>query len=207
MKNALFNILVIFSLSFTLSLSAAASPEIGAEAPAFTATTSNGQEISLESFRGKPVMLEWTNHDCPFVRKHYESGNMQRTQRSLTEEGVVWLSVISSAPGEQGHVSPNEANALTTSRGAYANHVILDPSGTIGRLYAAKTTPHMFLIDEEGILKYMGAIDDRPSARASSLEGATNYVLAAWEALKSGEAIENTNTKPYGCSVKYSAGH
>lgn len=180
-----------------------AAPVPGAPAPAFTGTDTKGNTVNLADFRGQKVMLEWTNHQCPYVRKHYESGNMQKTQRALTEEGVVWISVISSSEGQQGHVTASEADQLTASRGAYADMVLLDSEGKIGRAYDASTTPQMFLIDEEGVLQYMGAIDDRPSANPTSLDGATNYVLKAWSALKTGDEISPKSTKPYGCSVKY----
>lgn len=203
MKSTISKILIMFSFSFGLTFAIAAEPVVGKEAPLFEGLTSGGETISLESLRGKPVMLEWTNYECPYVRKHYESGNMQRTQASLTADGVTWISIISSAPGEQGHVSADEANDLSQRRGVYADYVVLDPEGSIGRKYNAKTTPQMFLIDADGILQYMGAIDDKPSARPSSLDGATNYALAAWQSLKAGEPIKETSTKPYGCSVKY----
>jgi peroxiredoxin len=197
---------LIFTLIIVITLSVAGianGVEVGKVAPNFKAIDTKGNIVSLSDFIGKPVVLEWTNHDCPYVRKHYTSGNMQRTQSTLTEEGVVWLSIISSAEGEQGYVSGLEADKLTASRGAYPSNVLLDPEGNIGRLYTARTTPHMFLIDEKGILQYQGAIDDKPSARPASLKGATNYVKAAWTSLKTGEKISVTNTKPYGCSVKY----
>ncbi|WP_262691693.1 redoxin domain-containing protein [Kordiimonas aestuarii] len=203
MKHHILKAITILSLGVGLTCAATAEPVIGKQAPVFEGMTSSGKTLALQSLKGKPVMLEWTNHECPYVQKHYESGNMQRTQRALTEDGVIWVSVISSAPGEQGYVDAEEANRLSESRGVYADHVVLDPEGTIGRLYNAKTTPHMFLIDELGVLQYMGAIDDKPSARPSSLEGAKNYALAAWDALQSGEKIKETSTKPYGCSVKY----
>ena len=182
-----------------------AAPEVGAKAPEFIGVDTNGEQVQLADFAGKPLILEWTNHQCPYVRKHYESGNMQRIQRRLTEEGAVWVSVISSAPGKQGYVMAQKANLLTTSRGVYANKVILDPDGIIGRAYGAKTTPQMFLIDEESIIRYMGAIDDQPSSRRATLDGARNYLLEAWSAFKAGESIEMAVTKPYGCTVKYSS--
>ena len=172
-------------------------------APAFSGVTMQGEAISLSDFRGTPVVLEWTNHECLYVKKHYGSGNMQKTQRALTEAGAVWISIVSSAPGEQGHVTATEAQRLTAERGVYADHIILDPDGTIGRLYEAKTTPHMFLINQSGILEYQGAIDDKPSANPRSLEGATNHVLAAWGDFSEGNDIAVAQTKPYGCSVKY----
>lgn len=180
-----------------------AGPQPDKAAPDFTGTTSAGKKLTLSDLRGKPVVLEWTNHECPYVKKHYESGNMQQTQRSVTEDGAVWVSVISSAPGQQGYVTAEKANELTNSRGVYADMVVLDPDGTIGRLYDAKTTPQMVLIDEQGLVRYMGAIDDKPSARKSSLEGAKNYLLAAWASFKNGDDIAEKSTKPYGCSVKY----
>lgn len=172
-------------------------------APAFSGKTMTGKTITLSDFIGTPVVLEWTNHECPYVRKHYTSGNMQKTQRALTEDGAVWISVISSAPGQQGYVDADQAQQLTASRGVYADHVILDPTGAIGRLYAAKTTPHMFLIDKEGMVRYQGAIDDKPSSNPRSLEGATNHVLAAWQQLRTKQTITVSRTKAYGCSVKY----
>lgn len=178
-------------------------PMPGKPAPDFSGLLTTGETVTLSDLKGKPVILEWTNHDCPYVRKHYSSGNMQRTQRAMTEDGVTWISIISSAPGKQGYVDAEEAEDLSTSRGAYNDMLVLDPSGEIGRLYGAKTTPQMFLIDADGILQYMGAIDNRPSTRKSSLEGATNYALQAWEQLKSGKAVTPSSTKPYGCSVKY----
>ncbi len=199
-----FHKLACLSLSILLvSTGAKALPEPGKAAPFFSGMTSAGTEISLSDFKGKTVVLEWTNHDCPYVKKHYNTGNMQRTQRSLTEDGAVWISVISSAEGTQGYVSAEEANTLTATRGAYADHVILDPSGEVGRLYSARTTPQMFLINKDGIVEYMGAIDDKPSTRAQTVKEATNYLLAAWTELKAGEDVSLKSTKPYGCSVKY----
>jgi peroxiredoxin len=201
LNKLVFTLIVVVTLSIA---GIASGVEVGKPAPDFTAVDSKGNTVSLSDYLGKPVILEWTNHDCPYVRKHYGSGNMQRTQSALTDDGAVWLSIISSAKGEQGYVSGAEADKLTATRGAYPTSVLLDPEGTVGRLYAARTTPHMFLIDEKGIVQYQGAIDDKPSARTESLKGATNYVKAAWESLKAGEVIASTNTKPYGCSVKYS---
>lgn len=195
--------MVGLAATFVVAVSVIAQPVNDQPAPGFSGMTMTGQSISLSDFRGQSVILEWTNHECPYVRKHYGSGNMQKTQRTLTEAGAVWISIISSAPGEQGHVSADEAQRLTAERGVYADHVILDPDGSIGRLFEAKTTPHMFLIDPDGVIKYQGAIDDKPSANPRSLEGATNHVLAAWEEFEAGEKINLSQTKPYGCSVKY----
>lgn len=191
-------LLVLFS-----AYAEATSPMPGGMAPNFHASTTDGTPLELHKFRGRWVVLEWTNHECPYVRKHYSSGNMQKTQRALTEEGALWISIISSAPGKQGYVTAEEADQLTAQRGVYADMVVLDPSGEIGRLYNARTTPQMFLIDPAGNIRYMGAIDDRPSSRPASLEGATNYLLSAWDAVKEGQEVSPAATKPYGCSVKY----
>ena len=180
-----------------------ASPEIGAPAPAFEATTSGGETVSLSEFRGRTVVLEWTNDGCPFVQKHYDTGNMQATQEAVGAAGGVWLTVISSAPGKQGHVDGARADELTTARDAAPSHVLLDESGEIGAVYGAKTTPHMYVIDGDGVLRYAGAIDDRPSADPKTVEGAENFALAAFNSVKAGESVETPSTKPYGCSVKY----
>lgn len=190
--------------AFALIASAAlAAPEIGAVAPAFAGLATTGETISLEQFRGRKVVLEWTNHDCPFVAKHYSTGNMQATQLAAKEDGAVWISVISSAPGKQGYVSAAEADALTASRGAHPDYVVLDPTGEIGAAYAAKTTPHMFLIDADGSLRYDGAIDDKPSTSHATVKGAHNYLLAAVETVSAGGDVADAETKPYGCSIKY----
>ena len=197
-------LLLVVSLWATDHLNAADDgPVVGQPAPTFSAIDTAGNTVSLDDYLGTKVVLEWTNHDCPYVRKHYNSGNMQRTQKKLTEDGVVWLSIISSAPGKQGHVSAEAADDLTTRRGAYPSKVLLDAAGDVGRAYRARTTPHMFIIDEQGTLQYQGAIDDKPSANPKTLEGATNYVLAAYDALKNGEPLSEDTTTPYGCSVKY----
>ena len=177
----------------------------GSPAPAFTATDSNGATVSLADFAGQTVVLEWTNDGCPFVRKHYENppGNMQDLQAGAAESGVVWLTVISSAPGKQGYADGGRANQLTESRGALPAHVLLDPDGTLGRLYKAKTTPHMFVIAPDGTVAYQGAIDSVESANVADLDTATNYVRATLDSLAAGEPAKVKSTKPYGCSVKY----
>src|SRR5512144_2023706 len=175
----------------------------GQPAPGFTAMDTAGRPVSLADYRGSIVVLEWTNHDCPFVRRHYDSGNMQALQKQATQNGVVWLTIISSAPGGQGYVTGEEADALTRSRNASPTAVIRDPSGEIGHAYDAKTTPHMFVIDPAGILIYMGAIDDQPRNFGADPARANNYVRAALTALKSGQPVANPVTQPYGCSVKY----
>lgn len=182
---------------------AKAAPEIGQPAPAFTGTDTNGTEHSLSDFEGKTVVLEWYNDGCPFVQKHYDSGNMQALQKEATENGVVWLTVVSSAPGKQGHTTPEEAKALMEKQSSNETARLLDPTGTIGQAYEAQTTPHMYVIDGEGVLRYMGAIDDNSSPNPDTIEGATNYVKAALDSLENGTEIAETSTKPYGCSVKY----
>ncbi len=196
----------LFAAAALLILSASsafAAPAIGQPAPAFTAVDSNGASRSLAEFKGRTVVLEWTNNECPYTRKHYDSGNMQKLQQEATASGVVWLSVISSAPGKEGYVSGAEANALTASHGAHPSAVLLDSSGTVGQAYEAQTTPHMFVIDKVGVLRYMGAIDDKPTVSPASLAGARNYVRQALAAVASGHAVQVTTSEPYGCSVKY----
>ncbi|GAB4184346.1 MAG: hypothetical protein Fur006_21880 [Coleofasciculaceae cyanobacterium] len=178
---------------------------VGQPAPDFTGVDSNGKTHRLSDFKGKTVVLEWTNHEFPFVRKHYESGNMQKLQKAATGDGVVWLSVISSAPGQQGNVDGKKANELTKSRNAAPTAVLLDPQGTIGRTYSARTTPHMFIITPDGKLAYAGAIDSISSANKADIAKAENYVTAALNAVKKGQPVSNPTTQPYGCSVKYKA--
>lgn len=176
---------------------------IGEPAPDFEGVDSSGKVQRLADYRGKIVVLEWTNHDCPFVRKHYGAGNMQDQQRQAATQGVVWLSVISSAPGKQGHVSPAEADELTRNRNAQPHAVILDTGGKIGRSYNAKTTPHMYIIDAAGKLVYMGGIDSITSSNPDDISRATQYVRAALQEMAAGKPVSTAVTKPYGCSVKY----
>jgi len=183
--------------------SAQAAVAVGAPAPDFSATSTQGAAVSLSGLKGKIVVLEWTNHQCPFVRKYYNKGHMQQLQKTATADGVVWISINSSAAGKEGHVDAARANALTTERAAAPTHVVLDEKGEIGRLYGAKTTPHMFVINPEGALVYMGAIDSKPTPNTDDIASATNYVTAALAALKAGRAVEPAATQPYGCSVKY----
>lgn len=181
---------------------AGAVPAVGEPAPGFTGTDTAGEAHTLADYAGKLVVLEWTNHECPYTRKHYESGNMQALQKDAAADGVVWLSVISSAPGEQGYVSADQADALTQRRDAAPSAVLLDPDGDIGRLYGAKTTPHMYVIDTSGTLVYMGAIDDQPSAYGDPSD-AQNYVRKALSAVSEGQPVQTASTRPYGCTVKY----
>lgn len=189
--------------AFTLAAGAAFAAAIDAPAPDFSGTASSGETISLSQFAGRKVVLEWTNDGCPFVQKHYETGNMQKTQQAANEDDVVWITVISSAPGKQGHADATRANRLTEERGAQPDYVLLDAEGVVGKAYGAKTTPQMALIDEAGVLRYAGAIDDKPSANHATVEGATNHLLAALADLRAGQAVAVKETKPYGCSVKY----
>jgi len=182
---------------------AIAAVEVGAPAPAFTAVDSGGKAHDLSQYRGKTVVLEWTNHECPYTVKHYVEGNMQGLQKTAKTDDIVWLSVVSSAPGRQGFVTGPEADRLTASRGAAPAAVLLDPEGKLGRLFDARTTPHMFIIDARGKLTYKGAIDDKPSSRASDIPGARNHVREALAEMAGGKPVSMPVTRPYGCSVKY----
>ena len=182
---------------------ALAEPQIGQPAPAFAVTDTQGKTWTLEDLAGHAAVLEWTNHDCPYVRKHYGAGNMQALQREAAGQDVLWLSVISSAPGKQGHVAPAEADALTQARGAALTAVLLDEGGVMGRAYAARTTPHLYLIAPDGTLAYMGGIDDRPTSDPADIPAAKSYIRAALADLAQGRPVTEAVTRPYGCSVKY----
>lgn len=182
---------------------AIAAPKAGDAAPNFTATDSNGRTQTLSEYRSKFVVLEWTNSGCPFTMKHYESGNMQKLQKEWTSKGVVWLTVLSSAPGKQGYKTAAEENAYVKEKGASPTAVLMDPSGSLGHLYGAKTTPHIFIIDPNGKLIYNGAIDDRPTTDEEDIAGAKNYVSAALSEAMGGKPVVTASTQPYGCSVKY----
>ncbi|MCC6847388.1 MAG: thioredoxin family protein [Deltaproteobacteria bacterium] len=178
-------------------------PKLGDPAPAFSATDLDGKTRTLSEFAGRYVVLEWHNQGCPFVKKHYDSGNMQKLQKELTGKGVVWLSVISSAPGKQGYVTPGEEKRYLAAKDAVPTTVLFDPEGAVGRAYGAKTTPHMFVIDDKGVLVYAGAIDDNPSPDAADAATAKNYVRAAYEEASAGKPVTAASTPPYGCGVKY----
>ncbi len=171
-------------------------------APAFTARDADGRTRSLAEFKGKVVVLEWVNEGCPYVKKHYR-GNMQATQKAALAQGAVWLSVCSSAPGQQGAVDGAQAKAWLKAHNATPTAFLLDPSGTVGRAYNAKTTPHMYVVDKAGRLVYQGGIDDKPTSKVEDIAGAKNYVLAALADLKAGRPVQAAFSKPYGCSVKY----
>lgn len=191
------------ALAIVAAVSAAWAARVGERAPDFTATDSNGRTHKLSEYAGKFVVLEWTNRGCPYTLKHYTSGNMQRLQKDWTARGVVWLTVISSAPGKQGYVTATEENAYLKEINGAPTAVLLDPTGALGHLYDAKTTPHMFIINPQGTLIYNGAIDDHASTDAADISGSKNYVsLALGEAL-GGKPVSEPTSRPYGCSVKY----
>jgi hypothetical protein len=187
------------------SLTAHAAAEIGQPAPAFSAQGADGRTISLADYKGKTVVLEWTNHDCPFVKKHYDSGNIPRLQEQAAAKGVVWLQVISSAPGQQGQVDGPTAIKVNGYREAKPAGTVLDPQGTVGKLYGAQTTPHIFIVDAQGKLAYKGGIDSIASTNPSDIAKADKYVANALAALASGQKVAQASTRPYGCSVKYAS--
>jgi hypothetical protein len=182
---------------------ALAAPQIGKPAPNFRLKDANGGVVTLSSFKGKTVVLEWNNPDCPFVRKHYDSGNMQKTQAAALAGGAVWLSINSSAPGNQGHMSAAQARTVVAEQKARPTAYLLDPTGVVGRGYAAKTTPHLYVINKAGTLVYNGGIDDKPTKDKDDIKGARNHVLAALSELKAGKSVSVSTSRPYGCAVKY----
>lgn len=186
-------------------LLAMANASVDTPAPAFTATTADGKTVNLADFKGKTVVLEWTNHDCPYVRKHYGSGNMQGQQKAAAAQGVVWLQVISSAPGQQGFVDGATAVKLNAERGAAPAATLLDPKGDLGKLYGAQTTPHLYVIKADGTLAYKGGIDSIASADKADIAKAEPYVAEALAAVAAGRKVEKASTRPYGCSVKYAS--
>jgi len=188
-----------------LAGSAAALPQLGQPAPAFTATDAAGKQVSLSQFAGKTVVLEWTNSGCPYVGKHYESGTMQSLQKKETADGVVWLTVSSSAPNTQGYFTGPTARAWAAKEHWGGTAILLDSAGKVGRQYGAKNTPHMFVIDKAGKVAYMGGIDDRPYSDPESLKGAKPYVALALADLKAGRPVATPVSQPYGCSVKYNS--
>ena len=175
----------------------------GSLAPSFTLTDTNGKQHNLADYKGKHVVLEWVNLGCPYVKKHYESGNMQATQKKAVEKGVVWLSICSSAKWKQGHLSAAGWNEEIAERKMASTAVLIDESGETGKAYGAKTTPHMYIVNPEGYLIYQGAIDDQPTSKKDSLQGARNHVLAALDEALTGKPVTVALTQPYGCSVKY----
>lgn len=196
------NILVFF-LSFFLAGYALAAPPVGQPAPDFTATDNRGVFHTLADYEGKIVVLEWTNRDCPYVKKHYGVGSMQALQKEAADAGVVWLSVVSSGPGMQGYETPADADRVAAETGSNAAARLLDPDGALGHLYGATATPHMFVIDRTGTLVYKGAIDDMPSADPATLGNANNYVQSVLADLAAARPVAVPETQAYGCSVKY----
>jgi peroxiredoxin len=175
----------------------------GKPAPDFAVQDSAGKTVKLSDFKGKTVVLEWTNQDCPYVRKHYGGNNMQTLQKEATDKGVVWLTISSSAPGQQGHVTGLEADELTKTRKASPTAFLLDPEGKVGHMYDARTTPHMYVVDKAGVLAYMGAMDDKPTSNLADLKTARPYLKEAVDAVLAGEPVKVASTRAYGCSIKY----
>lgn len=198
------NLILFTAAAMLLPVSVTAqAPRVGESAPQFTATDSHNQTHSLAEYKGKYVVLEWHNQGCPYTQKHYVSGNMQELQKEWTDKGVVWFTVISSAPGQQGYVTANEENAYLAKMRADPTAALLDPHGKVGRLYGAKTTPEMYVIDPQGKLIYEGAIDNRPTPDVSDIKGADNYLSDALTDAMGGKPVAVSYTRSYGCSVKY----
>ena len=201
MKTKLLTALLFIAVS--TALFAADSPAVGTNAPDFSLTDSKGKTQSVSQYKGKYVVLEWFNPECPFVKKHYGSGNMQKLQEEFTAKGVVWLSIDSSAPGLEGNLTAEQANAKIAEWKTKQTALVLDPDGKAGRSYGAKNTPHMFVINPEGKIVYEGAIDSKATPNPSDIASSTNYVKVALEESLAGKTVSNANTRPYGCSVKY----
>lgn len=195
-------LIAITLLCCTLSRADAAAI-VGKPAPPIDLKDIDGKAVKLDAFKGKYVVLEWTNFGCPFVRKHYGSGNMQKLQKEYTGKDIVWLTVCSSAKGKQGYMTATEARDAVKERGIASTRFLLDPNGTAGKAYGAKTTPHMFILDPKGTVIYAGAIDDKPSTDPADIAPAKNYVAAALDQAMAGKPVETTSTQSYGCSVKY----
>ena len=191
--------------AIALATPLAAAQSNGAMAQDFKLTDVDGKTVQLSQFRGKPVVLEWHNPGCPFVAKHYNSGNMQATQKSARQQGAVWLTINSGAQGKQGHMTGPEAKALIAEQDGQASNYLLDTKGLVGKAYGAKTTPHMYIIDGAGTLVYQGGIDDKPTANPADIKDARNHVLAALKDIKAGNKVRVAQARPYGCSVKYAS--
>lgn len=194
--------LLLLPLSL-LTSSLLASVPSGSPAPDFSLSDTQGQVHRLSDFKGKYVVLEWTNHQCPFVVKHYRNGDMQAVQQELTEQGVVWLQIVSSAEGKQGYVSPAQGEALRSEKQMHSTAMLRDVDGAVGRQYDARTTPHMYLIDPAGTLVYQGAIDSIRSTQSGDIAEATNYIINALHQAQAGEPVDPATTTAYGCGVKY----
>jgi len=194
---------ILFALLLCTVSKVYSAVKAGEAAPEFAAAASNGKSYRLSDYRGKYVVLEWHNNGCPYVGKHYKSGNMQRLQKEWTGRGVVWFTILSSAPGKQGYVSASEENEYLTKMQAAPTAALLDATGGIGHQYDAKTSPQMIVINPQGVVIYDGAIDDKPTTDLEDVPGATNYVSLALEQAMAGKEVTTTTTRPYGCSVKY----
>jgi len=197
--------LLLSALTFLASaaLFAADSPPVGSAAPDFSVTDSKGKTQSISQYKGKYVVLEWFNPDCPFVKKHYGGGNMQKLQKEYTDKGVIWLAVDSSAPGKEGNLNPEQAEKKMTEWKTHATAMLLDQDGKAGQAYGAKNTPHMFVINPDGKIIYAGAIDSKATPNPADIPASTNYVRAALDESMAGKPVSNASTRPYGCSVKY----
>lgn len=202
-RSAIAPIAVIAAAGLAMPLAAA--QKTGTIAQDFKLTDMYGKTVQLSSFRGKTVVMEWHNPGCPFVAKHYDSGNMQKTQAEARNQGVVWLTINSGAEGKQGHMNGKEAQELFKDQGMKSSHYLLDMKGVVGKAYAAKTTPHMYIIDDSGKLVYQGGIDDKPTTDKADIKDARNHVSAALTELKAGKSVSVTHSRPYGCSVKYAS--
>lgn len=196
-------ILTLLTTVAATSLFAAESPKVGAAAPAFSLPDAKGKTHSLADYKGKYVVLEWFNPECPFVKKHYDSGNMQKLQEEFSRKGVVWMSIDSSAAGKEGNLSPEQATKQIADWKMNHTTLLLDPAGKAGQAYGAKNTPHMFIVNPDGNVIYQGAIDSKATPNASDIPNSTNYVKTALEESLDGKPVSNASTKPYGCSVKY----
>ena len=197
------SILIVLSSFLALSLFAIDSPPVGSAAPDFSVADSKGKTHSLSQYKGKHVVLEWFNPDCPFVKKHYGGGNMQKLQEQYTGKGVVWLTIDSSAPGLEGNLTPEQAEKKMSEWKTHSTALLLDSEGKAGRAYGAKNTPHMFVINPEGKVIYEGAIDSKATPNPADIPSSTNYIKAALDESLAGKPVTTANTKPYGCSVKY----
>ncbi len=200
-KSAITSITTVAAIGMAMPLAAA--QKNGAIAQDFKLTDMHGKTVQLSSFRGKTVVIEWHNPGCPFVMKHYDSGNMQATQTAARKQGAIWLTINSAAAGKQGHMKGPEAQKLVKEQGLNADHYLLDVKGVVGKAYAAKTTPHMYIVDGSGTLVYQGGIDDKPTANKADIKGARNHVAAALKEIKAGKSVSIAQSRPYGCSVKY----
>lgn len=194
---------LIVSSALGLVVTVSAAVKSGDLAPNFTLTDTTGSELSLSDFVGKYVVLEWTNHKCPFVVKHYKHGHMQAMQQSMTSEGVIWLQIVSSAEGKQGYVTASEAEQIRVTKNMHSTSMLLDIFGEVGRMFDARTTPHIYLIDPKGVVIYQGAIDSIRSTRSSDIEKAKNFLHLAYRSALAGESVEHSTTTAYGCGIKY----